>query len=297
MSRIAYVNGRFAPLAKASISIQDRGFQFADGVYEVMAVIGGAMLDLDLHFARLERSLAEVRMTLPMTRAALAVVLRETIRRNLVSEGIVYLQITRGIARRDHAFPAAAIPTIIVTARSQPVGRGAHFDTGVAIITLPDQRWARCDIKSVGLLPNALAKQSAKEAGAYEAWLVGRDGLVTEGTSTNAWILTPQDELKTRYLDHAILSGVTRLAVLELARIRAMKVVEGGFSVQEAKDAKEAFLTSTTSFVLPVVSIDGSRVGEGAPGAVAKELRRLFAAHAQRQVLAANGLAITGGNA
>ena len=281
MSRIAYVNGRYLRHAEASVPVEDRGYQFADGVYEVAAVRGGRLVDETLHLDRLERSLRELAIALPMPRAALRVVMAETVRRNGVREGIVYLQVTRGVARREHAFPAAARPCLVVTARSQSFTRtDALAATGAAVITVPDIRWGRCDIKSVGLLPNVLAKQKARQAGAYEAWLVDRDGFVTEGSSTNAWIVDQEGNLVTRHLDSAILGGCTRAALLELARTENVRINERKFTVAEAKAAREAFLTSTTSFVLPVTRIDGAAVAGGKPGPLALRLRALYERHA-----------------
>ncbi|MGA3305734.1 MAG: D-amino-acid transaminase [Stellaceae bacterium] len=280
MSRIAYVNGRYLPHREASVHIEDRGFQFADGVYEVIAVKDGSFVDEVPHLARLHRSLGEMRMPAPMSDGALKSVMRETVRRNRVKDGILYLQVTRGSAPRDFAFPKGAKPSLVMTARAQKPLDPRIFTAGVAVVTLPDIRWARPDIKSVALLPNALAKQRAKEAGAYEAWQVDRDGNVTEGTSSNAWIVTAKDEIVTRKADNAILNGVTRQMLLLLAAEAGLKMIERPFSVAEAKDAREAFLTSTTNFVVPIVRIDGATVGEGKPGKLALRLRALYAAHA-----------------
>lgn len=275
MSRVSYVNGRYVDHRRAAVHIEDRGYQFADGVYEVIAVKDGAPVDEVRHLDRLDRSLAGLRIAPPLSRQALRVVLRETIRRNRLGQGMVYLQITRGVARRDHAFPAAAQSSLVVTAR-RVTSRTALAEQGVAVVTLPDIRWKRCDIKSVSLLPNVLAKQQARDAGAYEAWLVDEAGQVTEGTSSNAWIVTQAGELVTRHLDSAILSGVTRLGVIDAAAAHGLAVVERAFFVDEAKAAREAFITSTTAAVLPVVAIDGAAVGDGKPGPVAGRLRHLL---------------------
>jgi D-alanine transaminase len=281
MSRIAYVNGRYVPHGAAAIHIEDRGYQFADGVYEVIAVQGGKLVDEMPHLARLERSLAELRIAPPMSRRALGLVMREVVRRNGVRNGIIYLQATRGVARRDHPFPVESDTALVMTSRrSRPPSRKA-IEEGIAVITIPDIRWARCDIKSVSLLPNILGKQQARESGAYEAWQVDRDGMVTEGTSTNAWIVTPAGELVTRQTDNAILNGVTRLALIEIARHEGLTFVERPFSVAEAKAAREAFLTSTTSLVMPVVRIDDTVIGEGKPGAIGRRLFALYAAHVE----------------
>ncbi|MCW5731942.1 MAG: D-amino-acid transaminase [Alphaproteobacteria bacterium] len=280
MSRIAYVNGRYVPHRDAVVHVEDRGYQFADGVYEVSAVRDGVVIDMEPHLDRLERSLRELSISPPMSRAALAVVIREVVRRNRVRDGLFYLQITRGVARRDHAFPAAARPSVVVTARSvDPARAEAMARQGVGVITVPDIRWERCDIKSVSLLPNVLAKQQARAAGAYEAWLVDEAGRVTEGSSTNAWIVDRDGALVTRSIDNAILSGITRAAVMELARLQQIRVVERSFTLDEAKSAREAFITSTTSYVLPVVSVDGVKIGNGQPGEVARRLRELYAGY------------------
>lgn len=283
MSRIAYVNGRFVPHRKAVVHIEDRGYQFADGVYEVTAVQGRQLIDEALHLARLDRSLAELSIAAPMSRRALGFVLREVIRRNRVRDGIVYLQVTRGVAPRDHPFPTDARTSLVITARrARPANRKALAE-GIKVITIPDIRWARCDIKSIALLPNILGKQQAREAGAYEAWQVDGAGLVTEGTSTNAWIVTTAGELVTRQASNAILNGCTRLALLDIARDIGLTFVERPFSVSEAKAAREALLTSTTSLVLPIVSIDDTAIGDGKPGPLGRKLRELYVAHAEGQ--------------
>jgi D-alanine transaminase len=280
MSRIAYVAGHYLPHRQAAVHIEDRGFQFADGVYEVIAVVGGHLVDEEPHLARLHRSLAELRIDAPMGDAALKIVIRETIRRNGVDTGIIYLQVTRGAAPREHAFPKAATPTLVVTARrSRPPDPRLGQD-GIAVITIPDIRWQRCDIKSVALVANVLGKQQAKEAGAYEAWQVDRDGQITEGTSTNAWIVTADGAVVTRAPDTAILNGVTRLAVFDIIRREGYRLVERTFTVAEAMAAREAFLTSTTADLLPVVRIDGEPVSEGRPGPLALKLRAAYLAHA-----------------
>jgi D-alanine transaminase len=280
MSRVAYVDGQYLPFRSAAVHIEDRGYQFADGVYEVLAVVDGRLLDEDPHLARLARSLGELRISAPLSDAALKIVLREVVRRNGVGNGIVYLQITRGVAPRDHAFPKSAKPTLVVTSRRKKPTDPRIGDDGISVVTIPDIRWQRCDIKAVALLPNVLGKQLAKEAGAFEAWQVDRDGYVTEGTSTNAWIITPDRMVVTRQADHAILNGVTRLAVLDLIRREGYRFVERPFTVAEAKAATEAFLTSTTVDLLPVVSIDGDPVGEGAPGQLSRTLRAGYLPHA-----------------
>ncbi len=284
MGRVAYVNGRFAPHGEAAVHIEDRGFQFADGVYEVWAVFGGALGDAEGHFERLERSLGELSITPPMGRAALQVVLKETVRRNRVREGLVYLQVTRGVAKRDHAFPNPEVPaSVIATAHS--VDRAvteARAERGAAVITVPETRWARCDIKTVGLLPNVLAKQQARKAGAIEAWFVDELGLVTEGASSNAWIIDKSGALRTRDTQANILRGITRKTLLSIMAREGLKLEERPFSLEEAKEAKEAFITGAGTLVMPIVSIDGRPVGGGEAGPVAKRLRRLYIEEARR---------------
>ena len=283
MSRVAYVNGRYLPHRAASVHVEDRGYQFADGVYEVCEVRGGRLIDERRHMERLARSLHELRIRMPMKSSSLGVVLRETSRRNRVRDGLVYLQITRGVARRDHAFPAAVTPpSVVVTARSIDVAKGEQAAAnGVAVITVADNRWDRVDIKSVSLLPNVLAKQAAREAGAAEAWFVDSNGYVTEGSSTNAYIVTRDGRIITRATDHGILRGITRTVLSDVAAAQGLKMEERRFTVEEAQAAREAFITSATQVVMPVVSIDGRPVGNGAPGLVATELRRDYHAHAE----------------
>lgn len=272
MSRIAYVNGRYVPQHEATVNVEDRGYQFADGVYEVIAAEHGQLIDLDRHFERLDRSLRELRIAPPCGHAALAVVLREVLRRNLINNGIVYLQITRGVARRNHAFPVRGRSALVVTAAHKRPPAASAVERGVRVITLRDIRWKRPDIKTVSLLPNVLAKQQAIEAGAAEAWFVDDEGHVTEGASTNAWIVSGPGEVVTRPLGNDILAGVTRRTVIDVARDNNIRVVERNFTVEEAKRAREAFLTSTTSYVMPVVAIDGDKVGDGYPGPVTRLL-------------------------
>ena len=278
MSRIAYVNGRYVPHAEAMVHVEDRGYQFADGVYEVCEVRGGQLIDERRHIQRLVRSLGELRMPLPMPLNALGVVLRETVRRNRVRDGLVYLQVTRGVAPRDFIFPPPATrPSVVVTARSLNRARQeATANEGIAVVTVPDNRWDRVDIKSVSLLPNVLAKQAARDAGAKEAWFVDRNGMVTEGGSSNAWIVTREGKLVTRPADHGILRGITRTVVLDAVAAQDLTFEERGFSVEEAYTAREAFITSASQIVMPVVSIDGRPIGNGAPGLVATALRRDF---------------------
>lgn len=283
MGRIAYVDGRYVPHRRAYVHVEDRGYQFADGVYEVIAVNRGRLIDEEPHLDRLTRSLAELRLRWPMSREALRLVMREMIRRNrLVGLGSLYLQITRGVAARNHLFPVRAEPVLVMTARALPPFDRQAARRGVRVITLDDLRWRRPDIKSVSLLPNVLAKQQAFEAGAYEAWLVDERGMITEGTASNAWIVTAADELVTRAADRSILGGITRAAVLRIARQHRLRLVERPFTVEEAKAATEAFLTSTTSWVKPVVDIDDVPVGDGVVGPLTERLLALYAAHAEQ---------------
>jgi len=283
MSRIAYVNGRYLPRERALVSIEDRGFQFGDGVYEVCEVRGGRIIDERRHMARLERSLSELRIARPMTAAALAVVMRETISRNRVRDGIVYVEITRGVARRDFPFPPAGTrPSLIVTARSNDLARIEQLAAdGVAVVTVPDIRWGRVDIKSVALLPNVLAKQTARERGAREAWLVDGAGRITEGASSNAWIVARDGKIVTHPLGHDILPGITRAVVLDVIKVQGLAVEERAFTLEEAYAAREAFITSASQIVIPVVSINGRPVGNGAPGLIAAALRRDYHRHAE----------------
>ena len=278
MSRIAYVNGRYLPHALAAVHVEDRGYQLADGVYEVCEVMGGRLIDERRHMARLDRSLAELRIRRPMTPASLGVVLREVLRRNRIIDGLVYVQVTRGVAPRDHAFPASAVaPAVVVTAKSLPLTpRDDRAARGVAVITVSDNRWARVDIKTISLLPNVLAKQQAREAGAFEAWFVDADGFVTEGASTNAWIVTADRRLITRPADTGILRGITRTVLVDVAAGEGLLLEERPFTVAEALAASEAFLTSATTAVTPIVKIDGNAVGTGKPGPFAAQLRQAF---------------------
>ena len=277
------MNGRYLPRDHASVPIEDRGYQFADGVYEVCEVRGGRLVDEGRHMARLARSLGELRIARPMSSAALGVVLRETIRRNRVRDGIVYVQVTRGVARRDFPFPAPSTrPSLVVTARNNDLGRLEQTAAeGVAVVTIPDIRWKRVDIKTVALLPNVLAKQTAREQGAREAWLVDAQGRVTEGASSNAWIVSRDGTLITHPLGNDILPGVTRSVVIDVIKAQGLAFEERRFTVEEAYGAREAFITSASQIVMPVVSIDGRPVGNGAPGSIAAGLRRDYHRHAE----------------
>lgn len=287
MGRIAYVNGRFVPHAEAFVHIEDRGYQLADAVYEVWALFGGKLADAEGHFARLERSLAELQIDMPMSRAALTTVLREAVRRNRVQEGLVYLQVSRGVAPRDHAFPNPPVrPAVVITvSRVDRVATEARAAKGVGVVTTPENRWGRCDIKTVGLLPNALAKQKARAAGAAEAWFVDDLGFVTEGASSNAWIVDRDGVLRTRDTNANILRGVTRLSLLDVIRDAGLKVEERPFTPEEALEAKEAFITGAGTIVLPVVSVDGKPVGDGVVGPVASRLRRLYIERAKERAI------------
>lgn len=278
MSRVAYVNGRYGPKSEAAVHIEDRGYQFADAVYEVWGVTNGRLMDYEGHMARLERSLDELRIAHPMSRAALTQVLRETVRRNRVRNGLVYLQISRGTAPRDHAFPSADTPpSVVVTAKSLNRTKAeAGAAKGITVVTRPDNRWGRCDIKTVGLLPNILAKQEALDAGAGDAWLLDEMGLVTEGTASNAWIVDKDGVLRTRDTQANILRGITRAAIVKLAAEEGLTVEERGFGVDEVKSAREAFFTNASGFATPVVAIDGVKIGDGKPGRVSLRLRELY---------------------
>ncbi|MDP1907544.1 MAG: D-amino-acid transaminase [Hyphomicrobium sp.] len=287
MSRFAYVNGRFVRHGEAAVHIEDRGYQLADGVYEVWAVFDGKLADAQGHFARLWRSLDSLRIAHPMGQAALTVVLREAVRRNMVRNGLVYLQVTRGVARRDHAFPNPAVaPSMVVTAKStDPQLAERKAAQGAAVISVPENRWGRCDIKSVGLLPNALAKQTARERGAIEAWFVDDLGLVTEGASSNAWIVDAEGHLRTRDTQANILHGVTRSTLFEVIREAGLPINEKPFTIAEAQAAREAFITGAGTLVMPIVSVDGVKVGDGAPGPVATRLRSLYIQRAREKAV------------
>lgn len=273
MARYAYVNGQYVPHGSAAVHIEDRGYQFADGVYEVVTVLNGKMVDEEPHLDRLERSLDELEIDMPVSRRVMKMITRELVRRNGLTNGLVYMQITRGVAPRNHSFPApgTTVPSLVMTTKKLDFAKMPKFDKGVSIITVPDIRWGRCDIKTVSLLPNCLGKQAAAEAGAYEAWQV-KDGKVTEGTSSNAWIITRDGVLVTRHTDHGILNGITRRSILMIAEEQGVPFEERSFTVEEAFEAREAFVSSATSFVTPVVEIDGKKIGDGKPGPLCKAL-------------------------
>jgi D-alanine transaminase len=286
MTRVVYVNGRYLPYGEARVHAEDRGFQFGDAVYEVCEVRAGRLIDETRHMQRLARSLGELGIPEPMSARAWSRVLRETLRRNRVHDGLVYLQVSRGAGPRDFLFPSADVaPTVVCLARSaNPARSEAAAAAGIAVKTMPDIRWGRCDIKTVMLLPASLAKEAARKEGAREAWFVDPEGYVTEGGSSNAWIVDRDGRLITRQVDHAILRGITRTTLIDLLRREKIELVERPFSVDEAKAAREAFITSATNSVMPVVRIDGTPIGNGAPGLLSLRLRSEF--HSAAEVAA-----------
>lgn len=278
MTRIAYVNGAYVRTAEAGVSIEDRGFQFADGVYEVCEIRHGYIVDLTRHLDRLDRSLSEIRIPQPMSRKALVAIIRQVIRRNHVKNGLFYLQVTRGAARRDHVFPAPDTkPTVVVTAKRTDAAliAGKNAD-GIRAITVPENRWDRVDIKTVGLLPNVLARQQAKEAGAQEAIFVDAEGKVTEGAATNVWIVDKDGALRTRPADHGILRGITRTTLMDVATKIGLEIEERAFTVEEMLSAREVFITAATSICFPVVAVDGHTIANGHPGSTAQKIREAF---------------------
>ncbi len=278
MSRVAYVNGLYLPHRRAAVHVEDRGYQFADGVYEVIAVKNGRFVDDTPHLERLDRSLRELEIAPPMSRAALRVVMAEMLRRNRIRDGILYIQMTRGVAARDHPFPADSDASVVMTARIEPPQDPRLGENGVDVISIPDIRWKRCDIKSVSLLPNILGKQAAHRAGAFEAWQINEEGFVTEGTSTNAWIVDAEGRLCTPPIDEQILSGITRRRILKLAEREGIDFSVRYFTLKEAQSAREAFITSTTTLVLPVTTIDDVVIGNGKPGTFTCKLREHYLA-------------------
>lgn len=276
MSDIAYVNGVYTPLADARVSILDRGFLFADGVYEVAAVIDGRLVDNEAHLSRLARSLGELRLESPVPMAEIVEIERSLVARNGVNEGLVYLQITRGVAERDFSFPKGVTSTLVGFAQKKNILASPAAESGIKVVTTPDLRWARRDIKSVALLAQVLAKQAASEAGCQEAWMIDADGFVTEGSSSTAFIITRAGAIVTRPNSTDILPGCTRRAVIAIAESEGLTIEERAFSVAEAQDAAEAFLTSASNLVLPVVAIDGRPLGAGVPGALARKLRAIY---------------------
>ncbi len=282
MPRLAYVNGRYRPHDQASVHIEDRGYQFADGVYEVVPILRRRLVDEAGHIRRLQRSLGELRIDLPLAIEALRFVARELIDRNRITNGLLYVQITRGVAPREHAFPMPATkPSIVMTTRPMKGECDPESLTGIAVITLPDIRWRRPDIKSVSLLPNILAKQQAVEAGAGEAWLLDDDGFITEGSATNAWIVAADGKLVTRNAGKRILNGITRLGLMALLDQLQLEVEERAFSKDEALAAREAFISGSGGYVIPVTKIDGNTVSDGSPGPVTRRLQAAYAAFAR----------------
>ena len=278
MSRVAYVNGLYLPHRRAAVHVEDRGYQFADGVYEVIAVKNGRLVDDIPHLERLDRSLRELEIAPPMSRAALRVVMAEMLRRNRIRDGILYIQMTRGVAARNHPFPADGDASVVMTARLEPPQDPGLAENGVDVISIPDIRWKRCDIKSVSLLPNVLGKQLAHRAGAFEAWQINDQGYVTEGTSTNAWIVDAEGRLCTPPIDQQILGGITRRRILKLAEREGIEFSERYFTLKEAQSAREAFITSATTLVLPVTTIDDAVIGNGKPGTFTCRLREHYLA-------------------
>ena len=278
MPRISYVNGQYVTHSEAAVHIEDRGYQFADGVYEVCEIRHGYIVDITRHLDRLHRSLSELRIAAPMSRAAMVHVIRETVRRNKVKNGLFYMQVTRGVARRDHVFPAEGTkPSIVITAKStDPSVIAKKNANGIKAVTVSDNRWDRVDIKTVGLLPNVMARQQAKEAGAQEAIYVDADGMVKEGAATNVWIVDSDGTLVTRPAEHGILRGITRTTLMDVAAQLGLKIAERNFSVSEMLAAREVFLTAATSICFPVVSVDGQTIANGHPGSVSQKVREAF---------------------
>jgi len=284
MSRIAYVNGRYVPLQDAAVHVEDRGYQFADGVYEVIALRRNRLVDAQGHYDRLWRSMGELQIEPPMTEAAMKLVVDQLIRRNRLPDALIYMQVTRGVAARDFKFPKSSNPSresaLVITVRPAKLDHTAQLTNGVKVVTTPDQRWKRRDIKSVALLPQVLAKQKAAEAGAFEAWMVDDEGFITEGSSSNAWILTRDKKLVTRQATNMILKGVTRTSLLRFAEEQGITIEERAFTPEEAYEAVEAFVSSATTFLLPIVEIDGHVIGNGKPGSFGEKLRAAYMEYA-----------------
>jgi D-alanine transaminase len=286
MSRIVFLNGSFLPIEDAKVPFMDRGFLFGDGVYEGVGMLDGRLIDNEAHLERLERSLSEIRIANPYTRAEWTSFEEEIARRNGMTEGFIYFQVTRGVAERDFFFPENASPTVAMFTQAKAIANAPAASTGVAVVTVPDLRWERRDIKSISLLAQVLAKQAAKEAGAQEAWLV-EEGFVTEGGSSSAFIVTKAGSIVVRPLSHAILPGITRRSLLRLSQEDGIVLEERRFTVEEAYEAAEAFLTSASNFVLPVVSIDGRPIADGRPGPITRRLRELYLQMASGPAMAA----------
>lgn len=285
MSRIVYVNGEFLPEEEAKISVFDRGFLFADGIYEVATVIQGQLIDNLPHLQRLKRSADELKMALPNTLEEIELIQKEMVKRNALEEGVLYLQVTRGAADRDFAFPQNAKPSLVMFTQAKKLVESSHANNGISVISLEDIRWNRRDIKTVQLLAPSIAKQAALEAGADDAWLI-EEGFVTEGSSNNAYIISKDDVIITRQIGNEILSGITRASVLALAKEHGYKIEERPFTIEEAYGAKEAFVTSASTFVWPVKEIDGHMIGGGQPGPAARRLRELYLEAAYKDVKA-----------
>lgn len=276
MPRIAYVNGAYVPHSRASVQLEDRGFQFADGVYEIINTYRGRLIDEVPHLERLRRSLAELAIARPMAQASMRVVMREMVRRNRLTTGLLYIQVTRGVAPRNHKFPEVSRPSLVMTARPIPDFSQEMRDDGVKVLTIADIRWGRCDIKSTALLPNILGKQQAAEAGSYEAWMVDEGGHITEGTSSNAWIITAENILVTQPTGPKVLAGITRQSILKLADELGYAVEERPFTVEEAYKAKEAFLSNSSHFVTPVTQVDDAVIANGNPGSLTMALHERY---------------------
>lgn len=278
--RTVYLNGEFIAENEAKISVFDRGFTFADAIYEVTAVLQGKLVDFDQHLKRLRRSLGELGLALPVDNDQLLTIHRELITRNDLHEGLIYLQVSRGVEDRNFAFPAAGTPpTLVLYTQAKDILGSPLAARGMNIISLPDLRWGRCDIKTTQLLYACLAKEQARLRGADDAWLV-KDGLITEGTSNNAFIITRAGAVVTRELSQLLLPGITRSALIALINEHGLRLEERGFTIDEVKDAAEAFITSSTSFVYPVINVDGQPVGTGQPGQLTQRLRQLYIDHA-----------------
>jgi D-alanine transaminase len=285
MSRIVFLNGSFLPLEDAKVSIMDRGFLFADGVYEGFGVLDGRLVDREGHLARLDRSLAEIRIANPYSQGQWTGFMNELISRNGLREGFVYLQLTRGVAERDFFFPADTQPTVAMFTQAKDIVAAPAAETGIAVVTMPDLRWKRRDIKSLSLLAQVMAKQAAREAGAQEAWMI-EDGYVTEGGSSSAFIVTKRNSIVVRPLSQAILPGITRQSILRFVVETGLAMEERLFTLDEAHDAAEALLTSASNFIVPVVTIDGRPVGDGKPGPQTRRLRELYIGMARNSAAA-----------
>lgn len=284
--RISYVDGAYVPHTQAAVSIDDRGFQFADSVYEVWAIFGGKLADFDGHMARLQRSLGELSIPMPMRPSSLKIVLKELVRRNRTVDGLLYLQVSRGVATRDHVFPDQLVPTVVATVKALDIEeKESHAQKGIKVFSKPDNRWGRCDIKTTGLLANCMAKTESKKQGGQEVFLYDKDGYVTEGGSSNAYIVSFDGVIYTRSLTSNILPGITRHHLLDVAESLGLRVEEKPFTVAEAKAAKEAFITAASSLVLPVVEIDGHPIGNGGAGEISLRLRKAYAERAKAEAI------------